>query len=200
MSRKPLIVWDLDDVLLPFTEWWFADYCRMEKPDCSLEYAGLTENPPHRVLGISIGTFLRSIDRFRISDAAAEIPPHPEVYDWFAGSGDRFRHFILTARPADMVEPARRWSNRNLGKWIEGFDFVPVRAPGQTTINHFPSKVRYIRENLPDCVCFIDDNEKTVEEVSRLSGIQALLFPQPWNSAGRNCVSPGKLMSGISHD
>ncbi|MBN2124208.1 MAG: hypothetical protein JW821_07940, partial [Deltaproteobacteria bacterium] len=93
------IIWDIDDVLNDMMRTWFEDRWFPSHPGCTLVYDGITENPPHALLGVTLSEYLSSLDEFRLSREAGEMAPVPEVMDWFRTHGERFRHMALTAAP-----------------------------------------------------------------------------------------------------
>jgi hypothetical protein len=177
------IVWDVDDVLNDFTRSWLETVWRPARPACRLTYDGLAENPPHRLLGVTLETYLASLDAYRVSPEADALAPVPEVMDWFARFGDRFRHIALTARPLDTVPPASAWVFRHFGRWIRTFHFVPAARTGPAIPRYDLGKDDFLRW-LGKGDVFLDDSTANVEAVTRL-GMTAFLVPRPWNAAGR---------------
>src|SRR5579872_5662014 len=121
-------VWDIDDVLNDLMGAWFREW-RGGHPACSVAYAGLRENPPHRVLGISKDEYLASLDAFRLSETARNMTPNSEVLDWLRCHGARHRHMALTARPLASTPGTAEWLFRHFGDYFRCFAVVPSRLP-----------------------------------------------------------------------
>jgi hypothetical protein len=173
------IVWDLDDVLLGFTEAWLRFAWRIEHPECKKTFAELRSNPPLRDLGTSKAEYLASLDRFRLSAIARTLPPQPELLRWFERAGEGFRHAVLTARPTCAVGPGAEWVFTHFGRWIRDFHFVPSRRQGETLPRYEKSKAEVL-SRLEPVDFLIDDSPVNVAAAQGL-GIRAFLFPQPWN-------------------
>lgn len=173
------IVWDLDDVLNCFSEAWFRLAWKAEHPECQAVYADLRSNPPLDELGVSRSVYLASIDGFRLSAAARQLPPQPALLRWFRRTGHRFRHVVLTARPLRAVSPAAEWVFTHFGPWVRGFHFVPSPRPRERLPSYDDKKVDVLRQ-LGGVDYFVDDTRENVV-AARALGIRAFLFPQPWN-------------------
>jgi hypothetical protein len=174
------IVWDVDDVLNGLMRDWFEQEWKPQRPDCRLAYDDLTENPPHDVLGISRGEYLDSLDRFRLSTAARNMAPNPEVSDWFRSQGAEFRHIALTARPLDTAPAAAEWVMRHFGDYIRVFGVVPCRsAPGVPAYDG--SKSEFL-EWWGRGDILVDDSRENVLAAERV-GVSGVQFPQPWNDS-----------------
>ena len=76
------IAWDVDDVLNDLMLMWFRQRWIIEHDDCKLKYEELTENPPHRLLGISVYEYLQSLDDYRLSPLYQQMKPVKEVMEW----------------------------------------------------------------------------------------------------------------------
>jgi hypothetical protein len=75
------IVWDVDDVLNGLMHAWFTRAWMKEHPECRIEYSGLTENPPHSILGVAPEQYLASIDAFRETESGMHLAPNAAVLD-----------------------------------------------------------------------------------------------------------------------
>ncbi len=180
------IVWDVDDVLNSLTRTWLET-----QPDCALTFAGLTENPPHRLLGISREAYLRSLDEFRLSRFAALEPAVP-VRRWFEAHGHQFRHVALTATPLETAPLSAAWVMRHFGRWIRTFAVAPSPRPDDPGPVIDPSKAGYLRWwGRADVL--IDDNPAHVS-AARTLGITGLLAAQPWNRG----IAIEQILAGLN--
>lgn len=175
------IVWDIDDVLNAFTRTWFTGFWLPMHPDCNLEFNDLTENPPHRLLGVEKREYLESLDRFRLSPEADSMPPDLSVQNWFKKCGGDFRHIALTARSRQTVVPAIAWLIRHYGQWFQTFSFVPSEREGEAP-GHPDREKRDFLQWLDKADFFIDDNPDHVL-AANLLGITSFLVAQPWNGS-----------------
>jgi hypothetical protein len=179
MTRRPRIVWDLDDTLNPLMRAWLGWFGR-EHPGTALpEYGALNENPPHALCGISKKGYLASLDRFRLSAEAAHMPVHPLILEWFGTRGHAFEHHVLTARPAATVATAADWVFRNLGTWVRHFHFVPAVRAEEDLPDAGSSKSSVIG-GIGGCTFFLDDTAANFEGMEAWVE-QCILVPQPWN-------------------
>jgi hypothetical protein len=181
MGKLKTIVWDVDDVLNDLMGSWFHLWCR-EHPGCAVGYEDLKENPPHEVLGITMDSYLQSLDAFRLSSQYQNMAPIKEVKDWFLQNGDQFRHIALTAVPLGAVAFSAQWVFRSFGAWIRTFHFVPSRRKDETIPRYEDDKADALRR-LGPVDLFIDDNPGHVVAAEK-AGIHALFFPRPWNHSG----------------
>jgi hypothetical protein len=173
------IVWDLDDVLNNFTEAWLKLGWQAEHPECHIAYGQLRANPPLAELNTTQAEYLASLDRFRLSTAATKLRPNPVLLDWFGRKGGQFHHHVLTARPFKTVAPGAAWVFEHFGKWIRGFHFVPSPRPGELLPAHDTTKADVL-SRLGNVDYFVDDSPQNVSDAGKL-GIEAFVFPQPWN-------------------
>jgi 5'(3')-deoxyribonucleotidase len=175
------IVWDVDDVLNDLMQAWLEQAWLLEHPSCSLHYETITENPPNRLLGVSLEDYLNSLDAFRLSVAGQQLSPVPEVKEWFQQHGYQFRHVALTARPIQSAALSAAWVIHHFGEWIRSFGFVPSYRQEQTTFIYDRSKVNYLRWwGRADIL--IDDGPINLEAARQL-GICTFLMPRPWNQS-----------------
>jgi len=172
------IVWDVDDVLNDLMRSWFEQEWLPAHPDCKVNYAGITENPPHHVLGISKAEYLASLDSFRLSDKARLMRPNEDIIAWLKQSADQFRHIALTARPLDMAPPLAEWVFRHFGDYIRVFGVVPSRQEA-----HIPrydqSKAEFLQW-WGKADALVDDSQENIEAANSI-GVRGVLYPQPWN-------------------
>jgi FMN phosphatase YigB (HAD superfamily) len=173
------IVWDLDDVLNNLMEAWLENAWRVEHAGSAVAYAQLRSNPPLAELSTTADDYLASLDRFRLSAPARDLRPHPALVNWFQRFGDRFYHHVLTARPVQTVAPAADWAFAHFGRWIRHFHFVPSPRSGETLPAYDRTKAETLAQ-LGAVDFFIDDSSANVAAAAAL-GINALIFPQPWN-------------------
>ena len=174
---KPIIVWDVDDVLNHLTEDWLAWY-KKEHQACTVKLRDLYENPPHQILSISKDEYLTSLDEFRVN-FFCNLTPSREILNLFEKYGDRFRHYALSAVPYNFANISSEWTFKHFGKWIRGFHFVPSFRKNAQIPHYHKSKLDVIVE-IKDVFLFIDDNEGNVNNVMDY-GINSVLYPAPWN-------------------
>jgi len=174
------IVWDVDDVLNDLMMQWFTHCWLKERPECEIVYRQLRANPPHEALGISLNEYLHSLDAFRDTARAREMEPNPLVLEWMRQHGEKFRHIGLTARPLSSAPNVAEWVMRHFGAWIRCFGVVHTRENDQ-----FPAYDRTKGEFLDWFRCgdiMIDDSTENIRQ-ARSRGLNALLYPQPWNNS-----------------
>ncbi len=175
------IAWDVDDVLNDLMRAWLERWWLPAHTDCSAGYADLTENPPHRRLGITREEYLEDLDAFRLSPLAQEMAPVPEVIAWFEEQGATARHLALTAAPLRTVPLTAAWVLRHFGRWIRSFHVVPSPRPGVGAPTYDQTKADFLRWwGRVDLL--VDDNPAHVAAAQQV-GIRAVLWPQPWNAA-----------------
>jgi hypothetical protein len=173
------IVWDIDDVLNNLMQTWLEHFWMSSHPDCTVSYAQISENPPQRLLGISLSEYLASLDDFRLSKSAGEMTPVPEVLAWFHQHGELFRHVALTATPLCAAPGSAAWVMRHFGRWIRSFHVVPSLRQGEQMPVYDRSKEDFLRW-WGKADILIDDNPLNIT-VARSLGIQTVLIPRPWN-------------------
>jgi len=176
------IVWDIDDVLNNLMQSWFEESWLPSHPDCRLSFIEITENPPHRLLGVDSTHYLDSLDQFRLSTEADRMIPDAFLLEWFRKYGPRFRHIALTARPVNTISPAVQWTLRYFGSWFQSFGFVPAKRPDATFSGPDKTKEQYLAW-LGKADYFIDDSSDNISAATSL-GIQAFLVKRPWNRGG----------------
>ncbi len=177
------IAWDIDDVLNDLMQTWLEDWWRPAHPDCVRPFEQLTDNPPHRLLDTSLAAYLASLDAFRLSGRYAQLAPRPELLHWFAVHGERFRHVALTAVPLRAASVSAEWLLRHFGRWIRSFHLVPSRREGEELPAYDASKEAFLRR-VGGVDVLVDDNPAHVRGAQEC-GVQAFLFPRPWNDNNR---------------
>jgi phosphoglycolate phosphatase-like HAD superfamily hydrolase len=175
------IAWDVDDVLNDLMRVWYEQAWLPSHPKCALRYETLAENPPHRLLGVSVDDYLASLDEFRLSDAGRRLAPVPEVLEWFRRHGHKFRHVALTATPLKAAPDSAAWVLRHYGNWIRSFHFVPSPRKELDAVAYDGSKADFMwwwgKADI-----LIDDSPLDVEAAKRI-GLRGLLMPRPWNES-----------------
>ena len=172
------IVWDRDDVLNDLTLNWLENGWKYEHPECSISFDDLVENPPHRILGVELETYLESLDKFRLSELASVLEPIPEVLSWFNKYGFKFRHMVLTSTPLHTAASSSAWTFHHFGKWIQSFHIIPSFRDG-TECTNFTSKGEYLHW-LGKGDILVDDSKSNIKSASQY-GIPGILIPRPWN-------------------
>jgi hypothetical protein len=199
MNDKPLIVWDFDDVLFPLTEAWFSHVGRKFQTEVKA-YDQIVKNPPLDIMGISLDEYLESLDTFRNSEIALNIEPKKVILNWFAVYGSAYRNEVLTARPLNTLDIAKEWLSKHLPNYFQGFGFVPSARPGIDISGYPKSKRAFLEKEGMSPQFLIDDKAATIDDVSQMPGVKAILYPAPWNEAYGKSPDPQKLMNGAAHD
>jgi len=191
------VAWDLDDVLNSLMREWFEAAWLPEHPSCTVTYAEIVENPPHRVLGISEAEYLASLDHFRLSDDARRMLPNDEVLDWLGMHGGSVRSLVLTARPLPSVGPAAEWLFRHFGGYIRTFSVVPMRlAEGLPALD---STKKSFLQWLGKVDVLVDDSAANCADACSL-GMRGILFPQPWNGNRATIAETLELLRSVCFD
>jgi len=177
------IVWDVDDVLNDLMGNWLEQQWLPRNPGCPIGYAALTENPPHRVLGVSREAYLESLDDFRLA-RMADLNPVPEVRAWFEQQGHKFRHVVLTAVPVGTAHLSAGWVLRHFGEWIRSFHFVPSPRKDDPPFHYDQSKGEFLRW-LGRGDILVDDQPANLAAAADL-GLGGILFPRPWNDGSES--------------
>lgn len=173
------IAWDVDDVLNDLMRCWFENFWAPVHKGCRLRYEDISENPPHRLLGIDKPLYLKSLDEFRLSKFACDMQPVPETLEWFKKHGSGFRHIALTSRPISTVSAAASWVFKYFGTWIRGFYFVPAPRSDQHIPEYECSKREFLKW-IGKVDILVDDSEDNIEAAQEI-GIAGVLMPRPWN-------------------
>jgi hypothetical protein len=174
------IAWDVDDVLNDLMREWFETGWKTEHRECKVTYEDLSENPPHRILGVTKEIYLESLDTFRAGSFHNRMIPVLPVKEWFVSRGHEFRHIALTSVPFFAASDSARWVLTHFGKWIRTFHFVPSPRATYEIPTYDRTKQEFL-EWIQRVDCLVDDNEDNIEEAKSV-GVQGLLFPRPWNS------------------
>jgi hypothetical protein len=175
------IAWDVDDVLNELMRVWLETWWRPAHPECPVGFDELTENPPHRLLGISHTDYLASLDSFRLSEPFARLVPRPEVLAWFERHGASYRHLALTAVPLRCAPASAAWVLQHFGRWLRSFHVIPSPRSAEAIPAYDRSKEDFLRRT-GSIDLLIDDNPAHILGAER-AGVQGLLFPAPWNKS-----------------
>ncbi len=188
------IVWDVDDVLNDLMKLWFEKAWLSEHPECHLTYKSISENPPHKLLSVSLNDYLDSLDKFRfiLSQGVIKMDPIPAVVEWFQIHGYKFRHIALTSVPIQFAPFSASWVLKHFGHWIRSFHFVPSRRANEKVFSYDSDKADYLKW-WGKADLFIDDNPSNVEAVNKI-GIHNILMPRPWN---KNTMSISDTLNSI---
>ncbi|MBR2372854.1 MAG: hypothetical protein IKA87_01335 [Lentisphaeria bacterium] len=173
--KKPLLLWDIDDVLNCLIPLCISTTAQKLKPGIKME--DLQNNPPLQELGCSLDEYRQILDECRDQYLYSE-PPRKEVMDFFQEWGGCFRSMTLSSSPMHMAPRSAEWVLRHFGSWIQGTVFVPSPRKKITVGSHlFASKAEAVVEL--DGI-LIDDMPINVESVKKAGG-RAFYFPAPWN-------------------
>lgn len=181
LKKKLTIIWDVDDVLNSLMCSWFEGHWLKLHPECLLNYEDITQNPPHQLLGVSLGDYLASLDQFRMSGAFKQLIPVKEVFEWFKLYGESFKHIALTAAPICAASVSSEWVFRYFSQWIRCFSFVPSKREGEQ-IPLYDQTKKELLYWLEKGDIFVDDGIENIESAESL-GMQTVLIPQPWNNS-----------------
>ena len=191
-DSRPLLVWDVDDVLNELLRLWLSVENAGTGRD--IPFSALTENPPDRILGISRREYLDSLDAYRAGDHYRQ-PPREEIMAFFRMHGARFRHLVLSAVPIRFSGRSADWVLTHFGPWIQNCLFVPSPRqdfPLQSQL--FSSKAEAMAWIGRGAV-LIDDSPLHVNETMK-TGASGLLFPAPWNE--NNSLPVGIFLDRIA--
>jgi hypothetical protein len=178
------IAWDVDDVLNDLMRCWFEEKWLPTHQECKKGYEDLKENPPHRILGINLDEYLKSLDEYRLSDEYPRMKPVKDVMDWFFLYGTEFRHIALTAVPINASSISAQWVIKNFGKWIRTFHFVPSKR-SQEDIPEYEKEKGDFLQWFGKVDVLIDDNPENIRSAER-AGIKGILIPRPWNNQNQS--------------
>ncbi len=183
------IAWDRDDVLCELMRSWFVDAFRPAHPDSTASFEDIADNPPLTSLGMTRQDYLGSLDAFRASPAFVDMPPAPDVLDWFERNGDNYRHVVVTATTLASAADAAAWTFRHFGRWVRGFHLLPALRDGDDLPAHDADKGS-ILARLDGVAVLVDDSPKNIAAAEAV-GVPGVLVPQPWNDA------PGTLTDAL---
>ncbi len=193
------IIWDVDDVLNDLMFVWFEQAWRPCHPECRLALEDLSENPPHRLLGVSLGEYLTSLDAFRLSEKGiCQLTPVPELLAWFHRHGKRFRHVALTATPMAAAPLSARWVLQHFGFWIRSVSFVPSKREGEKIPAYDQDKGEFLQWWGRGDVA-VDDNPQTLTAAAAL-GLRGVLIPRPWNRSELTLAATLELLASLENN
>ena len=172
------IVWDVDDVLNDLMRSWLERAWLPKHPECDMTYEGIVENPPNRLLKVSLEDYLSSLDAYRLTPDYIGMEPNKEVLAWFRKHGEKARHVILTAAPLASADISARWVIRNFGQWIRSFNFIPSKRKAMEIPEYYKSKPEFIKW-FGKADVFVEDTGKNIEGIEEKS----LLISRPWNKS-----------------
>lgn len=175
------LAWDVDDVLNSLMREWFERFRINCQKEIEIGYDQLLDNPPHKLLNITLKRYLASLDEFRLSGLYERMKPNSEILNWFHIHGHCCRHLALTAVPVAAAPVSSAWVLKHFGKWVRSFAYVPSEREVEEIPAYDSSKADFIgRHGKIDIL--IDDNPEHIEQAV-LIGIQGILINQPWNAA-----------------
>lgn len=156
---------------------WF-EKCYLKSQNSSIVYKDITENPPHKILGLTLHDSQKSLDKFRL-ESYLLLKPIKEVSIWFQNYGHLYQHIVLTSVPVKFAHLSAQWVFKNFGTWIRSFNIVPTKRLDIEAPLYHQSKVEFLNW-FGKGDLFIDDNKENLDAVESET-IQTLLFPRPWN-------------------
>ena len=176
MTKLPLLIWDIDDVLNDLMRLFCSTVAQRIEPGIT---AGelLTENPPLTRLGCRLDEYRALLDECREKFLFNSLPSE-EVRTFLRVHGGSFRSLALSSCPMNMAPRSAEWVLRHFGLWIQGVIFVPSPRSKIIVGSYlYRSKAEAVSE-LGGIL--IDDAPVNVEAVRKAGG-RALYFPAPWN-------------------
>ena len=99
------LAWDVDDVINHLMRAWFNDLRTNSQREIKIGYDQLSENPPLKLLGITLNQYHVSLDEFRLSGRYERLEPNGEILNWFNTYGHCCRHLALSAVPLAAATP-----------------------------------------------------------------------------------------------
>ena len=178
---RPIVVWDVDDVLNNLMASWLEQVWVPAHPDHPVACAQVLANPPHEQLGIDRGAYLASLDDFRTGDRYAGMPPNPRILAWLEANGERCYHVALTATAFRAAPSTSAWVLRHFGRWIREFAFVPADRPGEDLPRFDADKGAWLAR-LRGPALLVDDAPANLRAATAV-GVATVRWPQPWNGA-----------------
>ena len=188
------IVWDVDDVLNELMREWYENWWLPSHPGSAILFPAIVENPPHRILGVSLEEYQESLDLFRLNKGE-KLKPVSEVLDWFQRYGSNCRHIALTSVPLTSADISAAWVFRHFGKWIRSFNTVPSQRQNNV-IPIFDQTKKDFLEWWGKADIVIDDNQSTVTAASAI-GLTTFLMPNPWNANKNTKLNMLKALSKL---
>lgn len=182
------IAWDVDDVLNDFMRLWLK-YWISKHPKCRVKYGDLKNNPPHKIFGIKLEQYRKSLDEFRKSGAYDKMAPRTEVIKWFKKYGKNFRHIALSAVSLSSAPYSAGWVMKHFGKWIRTYHFVPSKRKGEKIPEYDTDKAGYLKRlskvyPAPSSGArvniIVEDSEENIRSAKRI-GVKGILVSRPWN-------------------
>lgn len=177
--RMKTIIWDVDDVLNDLMRDWLDLHWKKLHSDCQIKYDEIVENPPHKLLNISFEEYKKSLDEFRIEKSAFSLPV-PEIKVWFNSYGANYRHVALTATPISFATYSAAWVFKHFHLWFRSYNVAP--SPREDDVDPSSTTKKDFLNWFGKGDIIIDDNPINIQGAREL-GIEALLFPRPWNSS-----------------
>jgi len=172
------IIWDVDDVLNDLMRAWLGEAWLSYHPESSIRYSDIVENPPHKILGVTLEVYRRSLDAFR-SACLMKLSPIPEVEAWFKANGHRFRNIVLTTVPLRASGLQAAWVFKHFGLWIRSFNVVPSPRPEESLPIYDTTKYDFLKW-LGKADILVDDNPENLNAAKDL-GLRTVMIPRPWN-------------------
>lgn len=169
----------MDDVLNNLMKEWF-EKCYLKSQNSCITYKNITENPPHKILGLTLHEYQKSLDKFR-SESYLLLKPIHEVSIWFKRYGHLYQHIVLTSVPLKFAHLSAQWVFKNFGTWIRSFNIVPTKRLDLEAPQYHKSKVEFL-DWFDKGDLLIDDNIKNIEKI-KIKNLKTLLFPRPWNNS-----------------
>jgi hypothetical protein len=186
------IAWDVDDVLNDLMRMWLECAWRPAHPDCAIRYDEIKENPPCDILQCTKTEYLTSLDAFRQSTIACEMPPIPQVLEWFEQNGARARHIAITAVPLAAAHLSAAWVMRHFGRWIRTFHVLPSHRATENLPVYDHSKGEALQQ-WKAIDAFVDDDLKNLDLAEQL-GIRTVCIPRPWNHGSGSLI---EILDGL---
>jgi len=170
-ERKTAIAIDADDVLAGHAEAFINFSNSNYGTDFSLE--DYHDNWPE-LWDITHEEMEKRAKKFHTTESVAEYGLINEADAAIKSLSERYRLFVVTARPKYNIEPTRQWIDRHFSGAFDGIHFVPIWE-----INNQVTKADICRQIGADYL--IDDLARHCN-VAAEAGIKALLFGDyTWN-------------------
>lgn len=180
-----VIMWDVDDVLNNLMGEWFRSTWKPLHPACSLDYQGITKNPPHDLLGVDKQVYLQSLDSFR-RQSFNVLKPIPEMVDWFRLYGCKAEHVVVTSVPVIAAHQSAEWVFTHFGEWVRSFNIVP--SPREGSRDHGATSKSDFMRTFSKVDIVVEDNPETIRSMREM-GISAVTIPRPWNDSRQTLES-----------